>query len=361
MKITKLSASAAADLAVETLHLDKATVELVSTEGLSASLRRAASFMCPTDPRALIDAVYSAIHPLCVGKLSREDVSAVLELLVTSGDLLELRQGTDRPTRLLYLAPPSNIERMPGTYLVLGIRPFGAALLETDTEMNIEYQGHTRTLRLDPAEAPRTLQALGLQQIPREQWVASPAAATQVAFVDRYRSRLNVANKAGQLDGLKLLGPGSVRYYRGRWRSPTTTDTGDFVVRRPQAYGADLWCLARFEAGIPQRLVELPIADPVVPGRDEAWRYQAAVDALHGVPQQFGIRTGQDLDADTRFDFYSPLPSFAERYLQLVGLSLGRTTQALFSFHVPTKAVDSAAAFLKDMLWMTQMEVHDDV
>ena len=37
-----------------------------------------------------------------------------------------------RMVRLVYLGPPSYIERAPGTYMLLGVRPFGAWLVESD-------------------------------------------------------------------------------------------------------------------------------------------------------------------------------------------------------------------------------------
>jgi hypothetical protein len=353
VKLTKLSPDEASRLAVATLKLDVDGVDLKSCEGVSASLRRAASFMCPTSPSRLIDAVLGVIRPLHVHEPSRDEVVDVLELLVASGDLLELRRDSGRSTRLLYLAPPSYIERTPGTYLLMGIRPFDAPLVEDNLALNIDYESHTRILKLDPLTATSRLAALGLQDLPKDRWVASPASEPPANLIGRYRARLAVAGEAGRLDGLSILDPSSsVRYYRGRWRSPTSSDTGDFIARRPQAYGADLWCVLRLQAGVAQRLIELPVDDPVVPGRDEAWRYQAAVDALGGVPQRFRIRPG--LTPDATFDFFSPLPGFAERYMQLVGLSLGKTPGALFSYRVLHGATGDVAAFLTDMLWMAQ-------
>lgn len=361
MKLTKLSPGDASVLAVETLKLNSESTGLTSPEGVSASLRRAASFMCPTTPDRLIGAVLDAISPLQADELNREDVSEALELLVASGDLLELRQESGRSTRLLYLAPASYIERIPGTYLLVGIRPFGAAIVEDDLASDIAYQGPTRILTLDPSDAAERLQALGLHAIPKDRWVAIPAPEAAADFVDRYRTRLDIAGEAGLLDGLRILDPTTpVRYYRGRWRFPAPSDTGDFIARRPQAYGADLWCLIRFRAGAPERLIELPVDDPVVPGRDEAWRYQAAIDHLRGVPQQFRVRPGSTPDTDTTFDIFSPLPGFAERYLQFVGLPLGKTPGALFSYRVSSAAVNDVAAFLTAILWMAQEEARGD-
>lgn len=358
MKLTQLTADDAAVLAVETLGLDAEAIDLASVEGISASLRRAASFMCPSSPERLVDAVLEAIQPIRRSDLIRDDIVDVLDQLVASGDLLELRHGNGRSTRLLYLAPPSYIERVPGTYLLMGIRSFGAPLIGDELAEAIKYERHMRILTIDSTEADGELRSRGLHRVRKDRWVSSPRVERPAEFIERYRARLDVAAEAGQLAGLALLDPTSeVRYYRGRWRAPQENDTGDFIARRPQAYGADMWCLVRFQGGEPQRLLEFPVDNPVVPGRDEAWRYQAAVDALRGTAQQFRLRRGASSSAaDTKIDFFSPLPGFAERYVQLVGLALGKVPGALFSFRLPMEAVCDVTAFLTDMLWMTNDE-----
>lgn len=357
MNVTELTAQDASAVAVATLGLDAEAIGLTSPEGLATSLRRAASFMCPTSPGRLVDAVLGALKPLHDGDLQRDELVDVLDQLVASGDLLELRHESGRSTRLLYLAPPSYIERVPGTYLLMGVRPFGAPLIEDELAEAIEYEGHTRILTVDPTGADGELRSRGLQRVPKDRWVASPRAESPAEFIARHRARLDVIAEAGQLDGLVLLDPASkVRYYRGRWRAPDPADSGDFVARRPQAYGADLWCLIRFQAGAPQHLLEFPVDDPVVPGRDEAWRYQAADDALRGTPQRFRLRRGLSPNADVTVDFFSPLPGFAERYVQFSGLPLGKTPGVLFSFRLHAEAVDDVTTFLTDMLWMTYEE-----
>ncbi|MHA7861536.1 hypothetical protein ACX1DX_09225 [Tessaracoccus sp. Y36] len=359
MKVTTLTADSASRLAVETLGLDPDAVGLPSAECVAASLRRAASFMCPTSPSRLVDAVLGALRPIHPNDLRRDEVVDVLDQLIASGDLLELRLERDRSTRLLYLAPPSFIERAPGSYLLLGARPFGAPIISDELAAAIEYEGHTRVLTLDAADCETDLRSHGLQPVPRERWVASPSAEPPTDLVERHRARLTLAPEAGELSGLQLLDPAAkVGYYRGRWRSPAATDTGDYVARRPQSYGADLWCLVRFEAGQPIRLMEFPLTDPWLPGRDEAWRYQAAVDAMRGTPQQFRIRPGAREDAI--LDFFSPLPGFAERYVQLAGLTLGKTPGALFSFRLLPRAGDDVTKFLNNMLWMTYKEESSD-
>lgn len=362
MRLTRLSTDDASPLAVAVLGLDAHSVDLFSIEGIAGSLRRAASFLCPTSPGRLVDTVVDAIRPVSDGQLSRDEVAETLELLVASGDLLELRHGRGQTARHLYLAPPSFLERLPGCYLLIGIRPFGRPLIEDDLAQAIEYEGHTRSLLLDPADGPAQLLERGLHALKKDRWVASPASDSPRRLVDRYGLHLDAASQAGEIEGLVILDPSTrVDYYRGRWRSPIPTDTGDFVVRRPQEYGADLWCLARLSCGVPQRLLELPLDPAVVPGRDEAWRYQAAIDSLRGTPQRFRVRHGATPADDVTLDFFSPLPGFAERYVQFTGLALGKSPGALFSFRLSRQAAEDVSTFLADKLWMTQEEAQRGV
>lgn len=354
MTFMTLSPEGASALAVRALGLDPELVELTSMEGLAASLRRAASFMCPTSPSRLVDAVLDAVRPVSPGAgIARDDLAELVDALVSGGDLLEMRrEDSGRSTRLLYLGPPSYITREPGTYVLLGIRPFGAPLLESGLNAAVETECQTRMIRLDPSTAPEQLSAEGLQPIESDRWVASPRREAPEELLSRLRSRLSAAGPSGEIESLVLIDPASrVRFYRGRWRSPVPSDNGDFVARRPQAYGADLWCMVRLENGHPAKLLEFPVEDPVAPGRDEAWRTQMAIDAVNATPQVYRTAPAA-AGAGTVVEFFSPIPGFAERYLELVGLPLPRSTGSLFSFRVQTGAVPDLERLLADMLWM---------
>jgi hypothetical protein len=353
MTLSCLTMDDAAALAVRTLGMDPDIVGLNSPEGLAASLRRAASFMCPTSPSRLVDAVLDAVRPLSDGEVSRDEVTDLLDLLIASGDLLELRQEQQgRFVRLVYLGPPSYIERAPGNYVLLGVRPFGAWLLDAKLAANVTPEGHSRTLFLDADRAPDRFAAAGLRRIKPERWAAIPRQEAAAELVERLGNRLDAANRAGQIDDLQILDPAArVRYYNGRWRSAKPGDTGDFIARRPQAYGADLWSLVRLEDGSPTKLLELPIDDSLVPARDEAWRAQMAIDAEQGHPQQFATESAYTGD-ETIVRFFSPLPGFAERYLQLVGMALGKVPGALFAFKVSHGSMPHVERLLSDMLWL---------
>jgi len=353
MKLSALSAAECSALSVRTLGMDPGLIPLTSAEGLAESLRRAASFMCPTSPSRLVDAVLGAVRPVSSpDAVDRDKLMEILDLLIGAGDLLELRHEAERSTRLLYLAPPSYVERAPGSHLLLGVRPYGAPLVDTDLAEHIEREGHTRTLVLDDATAHKLLARDRMQRLSRERWAASPAKESAAVLVERVRAMLNVVSPSGDIAELELLDPTKpVRYYRGRWGTPTEAQSGDFLGRRPQAYGAPLWCAVRVDGGSPQRLVEFPMDDPTVPARDEAWRYQMGIDEVRGNPQLYRVTPVAGRD-DSVVSFFSPIPGFAERYLQLVGLALPDPPRALFAFRVPNGAMPDLETWLADMLWM---------
>jgi hypothetical protein len=355
--VAAVTAAECSELAVRTLGID-AAADLTAAEGLAASLRRAASFVCPASPRQIIDAVLEAVSPLAPGgELARGDLADLLDLLIGNGDLIELPRGDGISSRLLYLGPPSYVEKQPGRYLLTGIRPFGAPLIGTDSASAIQYEGHTRTIELDPGDAAAELAELGLHKIRAGQWARQPAEIPASSLVSQIRSRLAATGPSGEVEGLTVIDPAAkVTYYRGRWRSLKSTDSGVFVGRRPQAYGADLWCLVLVTDGKPQALADLPTEDPAGPGHDEAWRAQAAIDADRGTPQVFRVRDAPRSCDGLTVDFFSPLPRWAERRLELAGIAIPRSAGALCSYRVPKDAMSGLQDFLARMLWMGERD-----
>lgn len=338
---------------VTALGLDPELYVLEYPEALAASIRRAASFLCPTTPRSLIDAVAEVVTPVLREPPKHDDLVELLEQLISTGDLLELAESDpDRRGRLLYLGPPSFVERAPGQFLVTGIRPLAAPLVSDSFE--VTHVLHMRTVTLDSSTGERQLRATGLHKITQAQWIGKPATLSSAEFLEQYRARLGAARAAGAVVGLEIIDPASKpSYYRGRWRKPTTGDTGDFVGRRPQAYGADLWCVVRMKNGEPERLIDLPLDAASTPARDDAWRLQAAIDATNGTPLGFRVLSIPDTTPRASVvDFFSPLPTWAERYLELVGTAIDKSRGALFSYRVEDTAVGALRSMLRDTLWM---------
>lgn len=356
MSIQRIGRDEVAARAASMLGLDDTAVDLFSVEGLCASLRRAASFLCPASPRQITDAVLEALAPLG-SALEREEVNDALETLVSIGDLLELRQSNAR-TRLLYLGPPSYVEKQPGSYLLLGVRPNASPILDEHlAHAGISYEAHTRSVDLEPDSAAEVLAAAGLHRLTREQWTKAPRVEAATTLIERVRSHPAAHRIPGQVSGLTLIDPATpVRYYKGRWREPMASDQGIFVGRRPQAYGAPLWCVIELTDGVPQTVLDLPVDSAVAPGWDDARRVQAALDARRGTPQVFRVRTTGQPDGNLVFDFFGPLPSWAERYLGLIGLPVSRMQGALFSYRVRDAARGDITRFLSESLWMQVAE-----
>lgn len=333
---------------------------LFTCVGIAASIRRAASFLCPATPRQLIDAVLEVLSPLRPSAADlRNEIAETLDLLIGNRDLVELRQGDTRAVRLVYLGPPTFVELEPGRYLVAGIRPFGQPLFELNSG-TVANDGANRSVVLDGANPGNQLSAQGLQQVSRDTWVGRPASETAGSLLDRVAVKLDMALPAPDATQIRILDPEKpVRFYKARWRDLTSADSdmrGIFVARREQEYGADLWCAVRIIDGSPRQLLDFPIDDPVAPGRDEAWRLQAAIDADHGTPQQYRVTEIPGPESKFLFEFFSPLPGWAERRVQLVGERLDPQRRALFAFAVSTASRDELRGFLDESLWMDEFK-----
>lgn len=351
MTVQRIERAEVATRAVAALGLDHEVVHLVSTEALCASLRRAASFLCPASPRQIVDAVMSALTPL-VDDLDRETVVEALDAIVMSGDLLELRQPGER-TRLLFLGPPSFVEKQPGEYLLIGVRPRSTALVnEASEDIEVIHDAHTRSVVLDPATGQATLIAARLHQISKEQWTKAPRIEPATQVLDRLRAQLAVERAPGVVTGLTIIDPSRpMHFYKGRWNEPAEDHTGIFTGRRPQAYGAPIWCAIEMAGGVPQSVLDLPVDSNIAPGWDEARRIQAALDAENHTPQTLRVRRGSS-GGGTFFDFFAPLPTWAERYLAISGWPAPKGPKSLFTYCLPVAAADDAEQFLSASLWM---------
>ena len=123
------------------------------------------------------------------------------------------------------------------------------------------------------------------------------------------------------------------------------------VGRRAQAYGADLWCYVEVDRGIPVRFVDLPLANSVWRGCDEAWRLQAAIDCERGTPQVFRRRSGPK--GTDVIDLFSPMPMWARRRWDAVGEPI-ESSGCLFSYKFRNGEVLEEVDFLKDKLWIAE-------
>jgi len=338
--------------ALRTLGLTGAKVPIFSGEALAASLRRAASFLCPCTPGQLTRSVAEAVSGLPGSPADiAERLGMLIENLTGYGDLLELPTEAQGGARRLFLGAPAYVRRRSGACLLVGIRPDGASLAGEELTDRIQYTGHARIVP-EASDLQDLLTASGLRELTASQWLQAPRHASADDILAGYQQMLDAAGDCGDVGQPQILDPAApVTYYRGRWRSPVRADTDDFIARRPQAFGADLWCYARITGGHVTRLIDFPARGSLLPGADEAWRLQAAIDATANHPQQARMRAGPD--GTTIADFYSPVPSWTQRRLDILGTALPRGRGALFSYALPDAEKAEELRFLADMLWIT--------
>jgi hypothetical protein len=353
--VKSIDAAQVADAALRVLGLEDAGVDLFSPEGLAACLRRAASVLCPATRGCIVRSVLESLEglPGCI-----EDTKGQLDDMLTSlvgyGDLLELSVADPgSPASRIFLGQPAFVRRDSGSCLLIGVRPDAEPLVDEHLGAAIEFDAHVRLVSYWTAErVDHQLASSGLLKLSTDQWLRPPRPTPAGDLVREFVSRLDAAMSLGGLEGVTILDPSApVRFYRGRWRTPKKGDDGVFVARRPQAFGADLWCFAAASAGAVTRLIDLPVTVSVAPASDEAWRLQAALDAEAGHPQLFRVRGLPQTDA-ALLDLFSPLPSWAQRRLDAIGKPLLRSRGALLSYRIPRYELDEELEFLVDMLWM---------
>ena len=343
---------------VAELGLDGRAVDLTSIEAVAGSLRRAASFLCPCAAATLIRSVVRPLRGLVDDMdIVRSLVEETLEALIAHGDLLEQREiGNDKtPGRgtLLYTAPASFVSRQSGAAILLGIVADQLSALPDEFEKRIEYVNHVRRLTsLGDGDLRIELVQLGLIELSYHEWLKSPQTETPGEHIARIDALLNAAQPSRDVPGLLLLDSARpVQYYRGRWVAPRL-QTGRFVARRSQAYGADLWCYVQLREGQPESLIDFPIASSRWRACDEAWRLQMAIDAERGEPQRFRLRDGPP--GIRMLELFSPLPMWARRRWDAIGEPVP-SSGCLFAYRFPENEVTEELAFVHEKLWLTEV------
>lgn len=342
---------------IRELGLDPDALDLTTPEGLAGALRRAASYLCPCSAATLVRAVVRPLRGLVPDlDQAKEFVEDTLDAMVAHGDVLEqpeVQDGSLSARVLLYAAPASFVVRQSGVVVLLGVAADQLSPLPTELERRIQYLGHVR--RLNPSSGEEDLRSelrqLGLLELSSDAWLKGPKASTASRTVAASDRALDAVPPSRDIPGLLLLDPTKpVRYYRGRWAEPKA-QTGRFVARRQQAYGADLWCYVQLTKGQPERMIDFPQRGSRWRGCDEAWHLQMAIDAQRGSPQRFRLAPSGDA---VILEFFSPAPAWARRRWDAIGepvLSAG----SLFAYQIPKAEIEEECRFVREVLWLEEM------
>jgi hypothetical protein len=358
MVIEEISADAVLLASREMLGLPAMRGSAIDGAMLAASVRRAAGIFCPCSPTTLVSAVSDSLQYLTEDndELAKRITDAV-ERLIIGGDLLELSQvTTDDPNvngTWVFAAPPGFVTRPTGSIFILGIVPDEASPLPVSWSARVTYEGYGRVLTpLAGENLPSVLRELGLLELSEAVWIKTPKPEKAVDFRDGIFRRLAAQPPSGAIEDISILEPArKVDYYTGRWTSPKK-ESGIYVARRPQAYGAPLWGVASLSDGVVSKFLDFPLKGGRWRGCDVAWHLQMAIDHGRGTPQLYR-RTA--LPEAVRLDFFSPLPMWTQRRLAVLGRAM-TPEKCLISYAIPEKEGATEEAFLQDRLWLARVD-----
>jgi hypothetical protein len=356
MTVQSLSASEALSRIAISLRVGNPAGIGLRTRTIAQALRRACYVLAPCSRSDLVRGVSISFDGLGGdGEEVRAEVDEILEALLVYGDLLEMRSSaTDEwhtNAFVLRPAPPTFVQRADGSIVILGVAGDEITPLTGEMTSQLAEHGVLRTLQAQSDyDLPVFLKESGLIEISERAWLRSPPQDSATSYSDTWRNKLadrptSDAEAVRVLDGLK-----PTNYYAGRWTEPAGR-TGVFVARRGQRYGSELWCLVELDRGAVKRFLDfVSLGDRVRPC-DVAWRVQMAFDASAGRPQRMSLRS---VDGNRAIlDFYSPLPSWAERRLTVSGIKVDRE-RCLLSYSLPASRIASELDFLKNLLWLEQ-------
>ena len=325
---------------------------------LAALTRRSAGVHCPCSRATLRASLVECTRGLPANYESLSDaVDDAIEALIVGGDLLELNdvvtEDSDFPQTWAFAAPPGFVIRPSGSAFLFGIVPDQDTFLPSTFASRVHQRGFARLLEPCPDEdLAHELKELGLQQLSDRAWLRSPPPQDPAAMINRYQRLLADQPPVMEIRDLQLLDPSRpVTYYRGRWVDRTDHD-GLFVARRPQEFGAPIWCLVELRHGDPVGLLDLPLPQTRWRGCDSAWHLQMAIDYDRGAAQLYRRRVDGD---GVRFDFFSPLPQWSQRRLMILGRPVPRD-RCLFSYLLPADEADAEESFLQKSLWLSRSE-----
>lgn len=351
--IVEIKASQVVEYCLDYFKLDIDSKE-VNSALLISLLRRAAGFLTPCSRIALRNAVKSSLSDLPIEQDGLSDrLDELIENLLIVGDLLELSNVSIDDKRVsgawVFAAPPSFIVRESGTVFIVGVVPDQESFLSPPLEEKLNTQTLFRQLITDNKQSlVNELREYGFHELPETVWLKSPKKSSPTELIEIYDRKLSLQGDVGEIEQIQILNSSkSNQYYRSRWGAPDGL-TGTFIARRPQEFGSPIWCYVSLKRGKLQKLLDLPLRNYRWRPCDAAWHLQMAIDHQNGTPQFY---TKSSTNGAVQFDFYSPLPIWAERRLMIIGKKCSSRI-GMFGYLIPESEVAQEEKFLNESLWM---------
>lgn len=328
----------------------------LSVTYVAAALRRFAGAVCPCSPKTLLKVmVDSHRHLVSDSEGFASQVEVVIEDLVSVGDLLELTDVASVDERIkgtwLFPAPPGFVIHHGGVAHIIGLSTDEQTPLPVAIRDRVVLKDVSR--RILPGDGENLgpfLKLLGLREISSDSWLRRPRLTTAPDLVTRVKSRLSSMERLGDQDGIQVFNHLSDRRsYRRCWEQ-LANQSGQFVIRRPQAYGADRWGYAEMAFGQIVKVLEFPETGDRWRGCDVAWRLMMALLSLEEHPVTYCLEKVGDSGV---FDFFFPIPDWAKRSLRFAGEEVPARA-CLMSFDIPVAQVVAVQRFLAEMLFLAQ-------
>jgi hypothetical protein len=198
----------------------------------------------------------------------------------------------------------------------------------------------------------RVLRELGWLELSATSWLKAPTPETAAELRDSMLRKLGEQPPSGPIADLTIFDSSRDPRHYSRRRVKPIHQSGNFVARRPQAYGAPLWGYAALADGMPTHFLDFPLKGTRWRGCDVAWHLQMAIDAGLGRPQIYRRR---DVPGGTCLDFFSPLPLWAARRLAVLGQAAS-PENCLLTYWLASQDVAMEEDFLRQRLWLQRSE-----
>lgn len=359
MVIGEISKQELIQLMRQTLDLPSSNENALDDTLIAASIRRAAGFLCPCSRVSLINALTSSLTAIADDREKLfEQLENGIDKLFVVGDLLELSEVSiaddEAKGTWVFAAPPGFVSRANGNILLFGLTPDESSAVPSLSQ-RIVYDGYKRIIKRqenEPLES--TLQDLGLIQVSEKAWLQIPKLIGPDKLLHSFTQKFQSNAVVGEMPDFEIIDHRlPFNFYRKRWVT-ATDQTGIYVGRRPQVYGSPVWVLFDLSHGSVVNFIDLPLSVNGIRQRgcDSGWHCQLAIDSLQGNPQTFGLRV---VEHGAVFDFYSPIPLWADRRLSAIGNAV-QASRSLFSYFVPEDEVEEEERFLREYLWMKPLQ-----